>query len=53
MVFSILMTVAIAGMLVAMRLRNFAADYTVAAFFLASAAACTALLVRYFRPTPQ
>jgi hypothetical protein len=49
MVFSILMTVAIAGMMVAMSVRGFAADYTMAAFFLASAAGCTALLVRYFR----
>ena len=49
MVFSILMTVAIAGMMVAMSVRGFAADYTMAAFFLASAAGCTALLVRYWR----
>ena len=49
MVFCILMTVAIAGMMVAMRLGNFAADYTMAAFFLASAAGCAAVLVRYFR----
>ena len=49
MVFSILMTVAIAGMMVAMSVRGFAADYTMATFFLASAAGCTALLVRYFR----
>jgi len=47
MVFSILMTVAIAGMMVAMSIGDFAADYTMAAFFLASAAGCTALLVRY------
>jgi hypothetical protein len=50
MVFCILMTVAIAGMMVAMRLGSFAADYTTAAFFLASAAGCAALLVRYFLP---
>jgi len=49
MVFCILMTVAIAGMMVAMRLRGFAADYAMAAFFLASAAGCTVLLVRYLR----
>jgi hypothetical protein len=49
MVFSILMTVAIAGMMVAMSIGDFAADYTMAAFFLASAAGCTALLVRYWR----
>ena len=49
MVFCILMTVAIAGMMVAMSLGNFAADYSMAAFFLASAAGCAALLVRYFR----
>jgi len=49
MVFCILMTVAIAGMMVAMSLGNFAADSTMAAFFLASAAGCTALLVRYLR----
>jgi hypothetical protein len=49
MVFCILMTVAIAGMMVAMRLRGFGADYTMAGFFLASAAGCTALLVRYLR----
>jgi hypothetical protein len=49
MVFAILMTIAIAGMMVAMSLRNFAADCTLAAFFLASAAGCTALLVRCFR----
>ena len=49
MVFCILMTVAIAGMMGAMRLTGFAADYSMAAFFLASAAGCTVLLVRYFR----
>jgi len=49
MVFCILMTVAIAGMMVAMRLRGFAADYIMAGLFLASAAGCAALLVRYFR----
>ena len=49
MVFSILMTVAIAGMMVAMSVRGFAADYTMAACFLASAAGCTVLLVRYLR----
>jgi hypothetical protein len=49
MVFCILMTLAIAGMMVAMVLRGFAADYTMAAFFLTSAAGCTALLVRYLR----
>jgi hypothetical protein len=49
MVFSILMTVAIAGMMAAMALRGFAADYTMAAFFLASAAGCSALLARYLR----
>jgi len=49
MVFCILMTVAIAGMMVAMRMRNFAADYTIAVFFLASAAGCTVLLLRYLR----
>ena len=49
MVFCVLMTVAIAGMMGAMVRGNFAADYTMAAFFLASAAGCTALLMRYFR----
>jgi hypothetical protein len=49
MVFCILMTVAIAGMMVAMSLGNFAADSTMAAFFLASATGCVALLARYFR----
>ena len=49
MVFCILMTVAIAGMKVSMSLANFAADSTMAAFFLASAAGCVALLARYFR----
>lgn len=49
MVFCILMTVAIAGMMGAMRLRGFAADYTMAVFFLASAAGCTVLLLRYLR----
>ncbi len=49
MVFCILMTVAIAGMMVALARAGFAADYTMAAFFLASAAGCTALLVRYLR----
>jgi hypothetical protein len=49
MVFCVLMTVAIAGMIVAMVRGNFAADYTMAAFFLAAAAGCAALLARYFR----
>jgi hypothetical protein len=48
-VFCILMTVAIAGMMVAMRLRGFVADYMMAGLFLASAAGCASLLVRYFR----
>jgi hypothetical protein len=36
-------------MMVAMSVRGFAADYTMAACFLASAAGCTVLLVRYLR----
>lgn len=49
MVFVILMTVAVAGMMVAMALKGFANDYVLAAFFLASAAGCTLLLVRCLR----
>jgi len=49
MVFCILMTVAIAGMKVSMSLANFAADSTMAAFFLASSAGCVVLRARYFR----
>jgi hypothetical protein len=38
MVFAILMTVAVAGMMVAMALKDFAHDYVLATFFFTSAA---------------
>ncbi len=49
MVFAILMTAAIAGMVAAMAMRGFAASYSMAALFLAVATASAALVVRYFR----
>jgi hypothetical protein len=48
MVFVILMTVAIAGMSVAMVLKGYATSYMMAVFFLASAGGCTVLLIRFF-----
>jgi hypothetical protein len=49
MVFGILMTIAIAGMMVAMARKGFTASYIASASFFASAAALTLLLLRYLR----
>jgi hypothetical protein len=47
MVFVVLMTIAIAGMSVAMVLKGYATSYVMAVVFLGSAAGCTVLLTRF------
>lgn len=49
MVFAILMTVAIAGMMLSMALHGFATSYAMAVLFFTAAAGCGLLLFRYLR----
>jgi hypothetical protein len=49
MVFCILTTAAVAGMMLFMDRKGLVTDYTLAPFFLASAAGCAVLLLCYLR----
>ena len=48
-VFAILMTIAVAGMMIVMTFKGFDANYVIAAFFVVAAGGCVVLLLRYFR----